>query len=1006
MRILVAPVVAAAPVSLALSLFSLSLPLLTPPAAHAQDGVQDGAQDGTQDGEPTDTQKNTGAASNTPTGIAKEPGHLTSVKPKKGYLSSVRIVGARKVEPDAVLLNVQSSVDTVPNQKLMQADVQRMYSMGLFDDVIVALQELDDGSYALEYRLLEKPSIDEILIDGNGEISKDDIREALDLKKFQVLDIPRIRANVEKIKKLYVDKGFYLAEVEFDVRRSIGVSADEETEDSAFDSNVENRTGPSILDENGNLILQTPELLNAISQGENKTGENKTENKTTDKDENRNFVDIVFKVKEKAKVKVEKISFVGNKAISDDAIKAIMRTRENHPLGLVTDWGTYKEEYFSVDLMAIEMLYQDNGYMGIKVGKPHVELSHDKTRISITIPVDEGKQYQLGKFDIEGDLLVEDADLYAELKAKNPDVVYLLKRDVIGQTQSKVGEKFVRSQIAQDLAVVGDRYRDKGYAYVNISPDTYERPATKEGEKDAIDVVLKVKAGPRVTIERIDVVGNSRTQDHVIRRELRVYEGEYYAASQMRLSEQRVNALGFFEKVEITSSQGSTPDRMRLKINVVEKSTGTFQAGAGLSGYEQFLFQGQIAYNNFLGLGQTISGSWQISALRNIIDLHFIDPYFFYIGQDPLTFAFTASNTQSNFIDFIRNSTGGDVTVGYPVGRPFRDVSEKWSENAATWLQPYVPDLENLQLFLTANAQRVEIAEQTFDVRLLGLSANLPRYTTSLRASLIFDQRNNRLFPSQGYFLQAQAEWANPAFGSAFLPGAESALKDGLTSIGLGDSTGFLKRGGRPNDFQRYSLTGRFYYSFDDWFPVKGVVAKVNAEFGLLNTTDRTLIFEQYFLGGFNTVRGYFVRSISPVERVGSLDPTEPLKEFRIGGTKQFYTNMELEFPVIEQAGLRGVIFYDAGNTYGADENFFYLGNGPTDYLSTTLCNGQKCFDPRVNLPLGLYMTAGVGARWFSPLGMLRFECGIPLTPRPVGTVGFPQGDEPARCEFNIGNSF
>ncbi len=165
-------------------------------------------------------------------------------------------------------------------------------------------------------------------------------------------------------------------------------------------------------------------------------------------------------------------------------------------------------------------------------------------------------------------------------------------------------------------------------------------------------------------------------------------------------------------------------------------------------------------------------------------------------------------------------------------------------------------------------------------------------------------------------------------------------------------------------------------------------------------------MFEQYFLGGFNTIRGYFPRSIGPVKRVGSLNPDDPLQEFRVGGNKQIYANLELEIPIFEQVGIRGVAFLDMGNTYAADENPFYLFQPETPGLSELNCGAQECWDPRARLPLGMYYSVGIGIRWFSPIGPLRFEWGVPLTPRPAGTVGFRRGDDPVQFEFNIGNSF
>jgi outer membrane protein insertion porin family len=915
---------------------------------------------------------------------AKEKGALVSDKPMPGRISEVRIVGARKVEPDAVLVQVQSRVDRAPDRSTIQADVRRIWAMDIFNDVVVEARPGKNDSIILIYRLTEKPAIDEVLYEGNRDVSKDDIAEVVDLKPFQVLDVARIKANVAKIQKLYVDKGYYLAQVSYEVRPSTGT-----TEKSGT----------------GGLL----DLFGDRDRAPDPTAPAADAPARPEVQEAGQFVDVVFNITEAAKVKVEKVVLVGNEAVSADDILPVLRTRENHPLGILTEWGTYKVEASEIDVLAVEAVYQDRGFINVAVGKPRVTLSQDKTRITLTIPITEGKQYRLRSLDVGGDLVVDTVDKDRPTDA--PPV--FARQDLLDRTKIRAGDLFSRTQVAMDVQAIADRYRDAGYAFVNIEPQF-----VPHDEDDTLSLRLNVQSGPRVTIERIEITGNTKTQDSVIRRELRVYEGEFYSASMLRLSEQRANALGFFEKVAVTTRQGSKPDRMVLVFDVKEKSTGTFQVGAGFSNAESVIFNGQIAYNNFLGLGTTVSGSAQFSNFRRIFDFRYIDPYVAMIGQQPLTLSISAFNTSRFFLDFTRNSTGGDLTFGYPIGKWLADAANltQWTRTARSEASPkvlpYVPDFENLQVFLSGNLERVEIAEDNFNVRLKGLQLNLPRWTTSTRLSTVWDMRNNRLFPSAGWFLQGSVELASPLLGAALLPGAEAATKDFIKGTGIRDlpfctGVGCLKRDGVPNTFTRYTATARGYLNGGFLLPeLSGVVLKANVDFGFIDTADQ-LIFENYYMGGFNTIRGYFLRSISPVERVGSAnDPSGSLAEFRTGGTKQFMTNVELEFPIFEPVGIRGVLFFDAGNTYGQDENLFYIGNGPTASLALARCNGGPCWDPRKELPLGLFYSIGAGVRWFSPLGPLRFEWGVPLTPRPAGTFGFAQGDQPFQFEFNVGNSF
>jgi outer membrane protein insertion porin family len=904
---------------------------------------------------------------------AKQRGVLVSDKPRPGYISELRIEGARKVEPDAVLVQVQTRVDRQPDAKVIQSDIRRIYAMEIFDDVVVELRPGPNESLVLVFRLKEKPAVDEIIIEGNKEISKDDILEVVDIKPFQVLDVAKVRANVGKIQKLYVDKGYFLAEVAYEIRASTGTDAPRE--EGLLDLFRRDRApDPSAPDD---AIPARPE-----QQG---VGQ---------------FVDIVFRVTEAAKVRIETVRFVGNENVSSDDLRQFMRTQEAHPLGILNEWGTYKQDALDTDLLAIEQIYQDKGYINVKVGKPRVALSADKTRLAIEIPITEGESYSLRSLTVKGDLIVDRPEEAEALPGGGE--IFFVRDEMLARTKIRPGDVFSRTQVAIDVNAIADRYRDRGYAFVNIVPDTIVHE-----EDRSLDLALQVESGPRVTIERIEVTGNNKTQDSVIRRELRVYEGEWYSASQLRISEGRTNALGFFEKVTVTTRQGSRPDRMVLVFDVKEKSTGTFQLGAGFSSAENILFTGQISYNNFLGLGTTVSGSVQWSSLRRIFDFRYIDPYAFYVGDYPVTLAFSAFNTSRFFPDFTRNSTGIDGTIGYPIGTPLAPLTKGLLSEASQAVLPYIPNFENLQLFLAGTAERVVIDDSNFATRLVGLQTNLPRYTTSIRTSVVFDQRNNRLFPSAGWFLQGSVELAHPYLGSGLLPLAESGLKDALRNAGVKDGLGFLYKNGLANEFQRYSATGRAYMNFDEWLPLRGVVLKGNVEYGWINSNNQ-LVFENFYMGGFNTIRGYFLRTISPVERVGPIvDPSNPLAEFRIGGNQQIFTNVELEFPVLEQVGIRGVVFFDAGNVYAPGENLFYIGNGPHPLLRGRTCPEGPCWDPREQLPLGLFSAVGVGIRWFSPIGPLRFELGLPLVRRPQGSLGAPPGgDQPYNFEFNVGQSF
>jgi outer membrane protein insertion porin family len=626
-----------------------------------------------------------------------------------------------------------------------------------------------------------------------------------------------------------------------------------------------------------------------------------------------NQVDVVFVVTEQAKVQVKEVRFIGNAHVPTDDLHKVMQTREGSFLSFISDAGTYREEALQRDVQAIQALYLDRGYVTIKVGTPSVGLSADRRFIYVTIPVEEGEQYTIGKIAFEGQLLDQEATLRKILRTRS-------------------GELFARSEVAADLFAMGDVYKDLGHAYVNVTPLTATDP-----EKRIVDLTFDVQPGKVVTFERIEVVGNEKTRDKVIRRELRVYEGERFSGTGMKQSKQRVTALGFFETAEITTKPGSADDKIVATVEVKERPTGTFQLGAGFSSYENFILTGQISQQNFFGWGQTLSLQIQWSKIRQLGQIQFVEPYFL---DTRWTFAFDVYMTEGIYSTFTRKSVGGSLTWGYELSG-----LERW------WT--FARRLEDLRLFATYTNERVDVSASETNTT---AHANFKSGTTSsVRLSLQWDKRDNRLFPSNGFFFALSGEFAPPALAPNALFGNEVNL------------------------FYRYSLDARAYRPI--W---KGLIARGKLTLGLIRPWDADHpipISELYYVGGINSVRGYRYLSVAPREaQKTSLDPAATTHEVVVGGDKQAVLNFELEFPLFGEAGIKGVLFYDLGNAFAAG----------------------KYSDPAV--PYSLYKSVGFGLRWFSPIGPLRFEWGFPLNRRKDGLGNYI--DQPLDFQFTIGNFF
>ncbi|MGC3997428.1 MAG: BamA/TamA family outer membrane protein [Anaeromyxobacter sp.] len=414
-----------------------------------------------------------------------------------------------------------------------------------------------------------------------------------------------------------------------------------------------------------------------------------------------------------------------------------------------------------------------------------------------------------------------------------------------------------------------------------------------------------------------------------------MYEGELYSGTGIKVSKQRVTALGYFETVEITTRKGSAEDLMVATVEVKEKATGTFQIGAGFSSYENFVLTGQISQNNFFGWGQTLSLQVQWSSIRQLGQIQFIEPYFL---DTRWTFAIDLYANESQYTTFTRRAIGGSMTWGYELS------------GLARWW-PFATRLEDMRLFATYTNEYVSVGSTQADLRLANQFES--GTTSSVRVALQWDRRDNRLFPTNGYFWSVSAESA-----PSWL--APQAI--------FGDNV---------NLFSRFTGDLRFYR------PIIGALVFRN-KYTLGYITGRDVpISELYYVGGVNTIRGYRYLSIGPSLQVGCAgnDPASRLCDFRAGGDKQFVVNAELEYPFFEKIGVRGVVFFDAGNSFAEG----------------------SWHDPSV--PLSLYKSIGFGFRWFSPIGPLRFEWGIPLDRRKDPVTG-AYIDNAVDFQFTIGNFF
>jgi outer membrane protein insertion porin family len=630
-------------------------------------------------------------------------------------------------------------------------------------------------------------------------------------------------------------------------------------------------------------------------------------------------VDVRFTIDEHAKVRIRDVEFTGNTQISDSDLRDIMTTRRPNALSFMNDSGIYRRDALERDLSILTALYLDRGYATVKIGSPALRLSRDKKYMHVTIAVDEGPRFTFGTVDIKGDLVGTAAANFALI-------------------ESRTGDTFSRTRVERDRKALETYYQDQGYAHVNVVPRMrLDHPNRR------VVLGFEIARGKRVYIDRIHIRGNSKSRDKLIRRELKISEGELFSGSKLEKSRRMIFALGFFETVTIDTAPGSSDEYVDVNVEVHERRTGSFQIGAGFSSVESFIAQGQVAYDNFLGRGQSLSFQAQISSLRRMFTFRFVEPYFL---DTQWMFAAELYNQSRGFGAFSRNATGGALTWGHPL-----------SDHARASVTYRLEDVG-----ITAGSGGIA----NFGARSEALpsvnTANLMRggLTSSVRGTLSWDSRNNRLLPTDGWSAQVFAEYAGRLTAS---------------------ENQFVRWGGFVRHYRRLANSP--------------FVLRLNGELGVTTSIDGkgVPLSERYLLGGIYDIRGYQPRSIGPQlfsQRPGDVGQT--LDPLPLGGNLQLVGNAEVEFPLVKKLGLSGVVFFDIGNAYNLEDR--YCSRGAGSPVAATI---DACI-PASGMLGGLRKSIGVGVRWQSPIGPLRFEWGIPLDLKP--------GEQGSGLDFTIGTSF
>ncbi len=593
---------------------------------------------------------------------------------------------------------------------------------------------------------------------------------------------------------------------------------------------------------------------------------------------------LVFDIQENQGVIVRRVDFIGNKVFKDKDLRSVIKTKKKSTFSFITGSGKYNEEQLTQDALMLTFHYLNHGYLKVKVQPAKTSISKDKKYLFITFQITEGQQYRIGSLSMSGDILTTKDELLSAFK-------------------TKPGNIYSQRNLEEDIQGLSERYGDEGYAYANIVPQTVPNDQTLTA-----DINFAIEKGKRITIERINIIGNTTTRDKVIRRELRVKENDRYSERGLRESRMRLMQLGYFEEVNFATPRGSRDDTMVLNVTVKERPTGSFNIGAGFSSIEHFILTASVSKENFFGYGVSGSISAELSKKRQMFSLSARDPYFldseWMLGGEVYRNAY-------HYIDFRRTSFGGSVTLGHR----FFD----------TWSAELGYQLEDIKVSDFSYA-----VPQVFRQNASGV-------TSALNLAIAEDLRDNRITPRSGIY---------------------GVVNNEISGAKLGGS----------NDFYRVNFR---FMAYEPFFKKKLVLKQFFRVGYIKSLNDNSVpLFERFFAGGPNSLRGFYPNSVGPTIRIPS-SPSGGEEQFVYGGDKLLILINELEWWMYEPAGISAVVFFDAGNAYAEEEN-----------ISIT----------------NIRMDYGAGIRWNSPMGPMRFEWGIPINKRPW--------EDSVIFNFTIGNLF
>ena len=548
-------------------------------------------------------------------------------------------------------------------------------------------------------------------------------------------------------------------------------------------------------------------------------------------------VSLTYQIEEGSKVRIKNILFEGNKNISSRKLKKAMATKEWWLFSFITSSGYYKKDQMATDIDKIKDVYFDEGYIKAIVSEPAITVDTPPKSMTIKMQISEGDQYRLSSIDFAGNKVYDRETIQKRIKLV-PNVI------------------FRKSLLGKDLRSISELYSENGYALVSVVPDLMPDDSNKK-----VAVKLNIDEGDKYRIGRVEISGNTKTRDKVIRREIRLSEGDTFDSSKLKRSYERINNLGFFEKVEMVPKPN--PEKtVDVEVKVKERATGFLSVGGGYSSVDKFIATADLTQGNLFGKGQYIKLKAELGGISSFYELSFRDPYFL---DSPYALSTGIYHTTREFLEYDKKATGFYVGLG-------KDLAEFWRGDVSY-------NFEKAEIFDIADDASRVITDQE------GNST-----TSSISPVVVRDSRDNYLDPSRGSRNSASFTFAGLGGSNAFIKG----LLDSGWYFPWGETTFML----RARFGYAHGIYGKDLPLYENFY-VGGIDTVRGLGFGDAGPKDIQRKPAKRDPALFHTSIG---------------DP--------IGGNTELIFNAEYIFPIFPEMKLKGVTFVDAGQAYEDFQNF------------------------------------------------------------------------------------